>query len=70
MTLHRRYDQKVIGGETIMYLTHYNLRKKPFSISPDPSFLWLGNKHKEALAVLKYGILENKGFDCLSQRNQ
>jgi general secretion pathway protein A len=64
--LHRRYDKKVIGGETIMYLTHYNLRKKPFSISPDPSFLWLGNTHKEALAVLKYGILENKGFLVLT----
>jgi general secretion pathway protein A len=49
-----------------MYLTHYNLRKKPFSISPDPSFLWFGNIHKEALAVLKYGILENKGFLVLT----
>lgn len=49
-----------------MYLTHYNLRAKPFSISPDPKFLWLGEKHKEALAVLKYAILENKGFLLLT----
>ena len=45
-----------------MYLNYYNLKAKPFSISPDPKFLWLGEKHAEALASLKYGILENKGF--------
>lgn len=45
-----------------MYLSHYGLQKKPFDISPDPSFLWLGEKHREALSYLKYGILENKGF--------
>jgi len=45
-----------------MYLSHYGLKKKPFSISPDPEFLWLGEKHREGLAILKYGILENKGF--------
>lgn len=45
-----------------MYLSHYGLKKKPFDISPDPEFLWLGEKHREGLAILKYGILENKGF--------
>ncbi len=45
-----------------MYLQHYGLTRKPFDISPDPSFLWLGEKHQEGLAILKYGILENKGF--------
>ena len=45
-----------------MYLAHYGLKKKPFDISPDPRFLWLGEKHREALSYLKYGILENKGF--------
>jgi general secretion pathway protein A len=49
-----------------MYLSHYNLQKKPFSISPDPRFLWFSDSHKEALAVLKYGILENKGFLLLT----
>jgi general secretion pathway protein A len=42
-----------------MYLSFYNLKDKPFSISPDSKFLWLGEKHKEALANLKYGVLEN-----------
>jgi type II secretory pathway predicted ATPase ExeA/predicted nucleic acid-binding Zn-ribbon protein len=48
-----------------MYLRHYQLKLKPFEIGPDPKFLWLGEKHKEAFAVLKYGILENKGFTVL-----
>ena len=38
----------------------------PFQITTDPRFLWLGEKHSEALATLKYGILENKGFLLLT----
>ena len=49
-----------------MYQSYYNLNAKPFQITPDPIFLWLGEKHKEALATLKYGILENKGFLLLT----
>jgi type II secretory pathway predicted ATPase ExeA len=49
-----------------MYLKHYNLTLKPFEINPDPKFLWLGKKHKEALAAMKYGILHNKGFISLT----
>ncbi|MBW1893725.1 MAG: AAA family ATPase [Deltaproteobacteria bacterium] len=49
-----------------MYLEHYNLHTKPFQITADPRFLWLGENHKEALAVLKYGILDNKGFLLLT----
>lgn len=45
-----------------MYESHYGLSRKPFDISPDPDFLWYGEKHREGLAILKYGILENKGF--------
>jgi general secretion pathway protein A len=49
-----------------MYLDFYKLHLKPFQISTDPRFLWLGEKHQEALAVLKYGILDNKGFLLLT----
>ena len=45
-----------------MYLSHYNLKLKPFEESPDPRFFWLSEKHKEALATLKYAIQENKAF--------
>jgi general secretion pathway protein A len=49
-----------------MYLNFYQLRHHPFQITTDPSFLWLGEKHAEALATLKYGILEEKGFLLLT----
>ncbi|OEU66131.1 MAG: hypothetical protein BBJ57_00025 [Desulfobacterales bacterium PC51MH44] len=49
-----------------MYLSYYNLKTKPFQMSTDPNFLWLGEKHKEALATLKYAILENKGVLALT----
>jgi general secretion pathway protein A len=49
-----------------MYLTHFNFTIMPFETSPDPKFLWLSEKHKEALASLKYGIRENKGFLLLT----
>ena len=35
-------------------------------MSTDPEFLWLGEKHTEALAVLKYAIMENKGVLALT----
>ena len=49
-----------------MYLSHYKLESKPFQMSTDPYFLWLGEKHKEALATLKYAIVENKGVLALT----
>jgi len=49
-----------------MYLEYYNLSQKPFQITADPKFLWLGEKHAEALATLKYGIQEDKGFLLLT----
>jgi type II secretory pathway predicted ATPase ExeA/outer membrane protein OmpA-like peptidoglycan-associated protein len=49
-----------------MYQRHYNLKAKPFQITVDPRFLWLGSQHAEALATLKYGILENNGFLLLT----
>ena len=45
-----------------MYRSHFNLTEKPFKLTADPKFLWLGEKHKEALATLKYGVIDQKGF--------
>ena len=45
-----------------MYLSHYNFCEKPFQIAADPKFIWLGEKHTEALATLQYGLQENKGI--------
>ncbi|WDP90731.1 MAG: AAA family ATPase [Desulfobacter sp.] len=49
-----------------MYTQFFGLNKKPFRISTDPAFMWFGEKHKEALATLRYGILDNKGFLLLT----
>ena len=45
-----------------MYLNFYNLKKEPFQITPDPSFLYLSPGHKEALASIMYGVEKRKGF--------
>ncbi len=49
-----------------MYTSFYNVASKPFENNPDPSFLWLGEKHKESLAALHYGILNTSGFLLLT----
>ncbi len=49
-----------------MYTAFYKLKVKPFQISSDPSFIWLGEKHKEALATLKYSVIDNKGLMLLT----
>ena len=45
-----------------MYLEFLGLREKPFSITSDPSFLYLSRHHREALSHMLYGIRERKGF--------
>ena len=45
-----------------MYEKYFNLKQNPFTVTPDPQFLYLGEKHREALAHLVYGIKEKKGF--------
>ncbi len=49
-----------------MYDSFYNLAEKPFKISTDPRFLWCGEKHKEALANLSYGLMAGNGFVALT----
>ena len=45
-----------------MYCEYYNLFRPPFEMTPDPSFLYLGELHREGLAALVYGIRSGKGF--------
>ena len=49
-----------------MYTSFYNLSEKPFTLSTSPGFLYLGKAHKEALAMLTYGIIERKSFVLLT----
>jgi type II secretory pathway predicted ATPase ExeA len=45
-----------------MYESFYGLKAKPFSLLPDPEFLYLGKKHKVALTLLEYALMNNAGF--------
>ncbi len=45
-----------------MYTSHFQLRENPFSLTPDPKYLFLSRQHREALHHLIYGIKEKKGF--------
>jgi general secretion pathway protein A len=49
-----------------MYTAFYGLREKPFSLSPDPRFLYLADSHREALAHLLYGIDQGEGFMAIT----
>ncbi len=45
-----------------MYASYFGLKDNPFSITPDPSYLYMSSHHQEALAHLLYGTGENGGF--------
>jgi len=44
-----------------MYLEHFGLDEPPFSITPDPRFVFLSERHRDALAHLRYGIGQGGG---------
>ena len=45
-----------------MYTSFFGLNEKPFSITPDPRYLFMSERHGEALAHLVYGVTESGGF--------
>jgi putative secretion ATPase (PEP-CTERM system associated) len=45
-----------------MYERFYNLRERPFSLTPDPDYLYLSRVHREGLNHLRYGIESHAGF--------
>jgi len=49
-----------------MYCEYYKLSRRPFEMNPDPSFLYLGEGHREGLATLVYGVNAGKGFVLLT----
>lgn len=49
-----------------MYRQHFGLRHKPFELIPDAGALFLGESHREALSVLRYGVAGNKGYLLLT----
>jgi general secretion pathway protein A len=49
-----------------MYETYFGFHEKPFSLIPDPDFLYLSEGHRAALSLLEYGITEQTGFVVIS----
>lgn len=49
-----------------IYEQYYNCRSEPFSLNPDPRFLYMAQSHREALAQLRYCVEMRKGFAVLT----
>ncbi len=49
-----------------MYLDYFGLTEKPFSIAPDPAYLFMSARHKEAMAHLSYGLSQGGCFIVLT----
>lgn len=49
-----------------MYNNYFSLKQAPFSIAPDPRYLFMSERHREALAHLLYGIDSGGGFVLLT----
>ncbi|WEF35808.1 AAA family ATPase [Pseudoduganella chitinolytica] len=49
-----------------MYTQHFQLKQSPFSIAPDPRYLFMSERHREALAHLLYGVGSGGGFVLLT----
>jgi general secretion pathway protein A len=49
-----------------MYTSFFGLRQEPFSIAPDPRYLFMSERHREALAHLLYGVRGGGGFVLLT----
>ncbi len=47
------------------FLDHFALNEQPFGVTPDPRFLYLGPKHRQALTALSYATDSNRGFMTL-----
>src|SRR5512143_3507235 len=51
-----------VSRRGVVYTGHFGLTEAPFSITPDPRYLYMSDRHREGLAHLLYGIGEGGGF--------
>lgn len=49
-----------------MYENFYRLREKPFSLAPDPAYLYMARRHRHALTMLEYVLAEASGFALIT----
>jgi general secretion pathway protein A len=67
ITANSEIDLRISGTLTsiTMYESYFNLKERPFSISPDPRFIYLSAQHQEALAKSQYAISEKMGISTI-----
>ena len=56
----------ILANLDFMYTDYFGLTEKPFSIAPDPGYLYMSESHREALAHLLYGLQTDGGFVLLT----
>ncbi len=49
-----------------MYASFYGFREKPFSLVPDPEFLYLSRRHRAALSMLELALTEQAGLTVIT----
>ncbi len=59
---HNQPNARPVATSSLMYEQYFGLTERPFSIAPDPRFLYMSQQHREALAHLLYGVGEGGGF--------
>lgn len=58
----RHHGGGLLCQPNAMYEAFFDLKQRPFNMTPDPEFLFFTEKHREAFAHLIYGINERRGF--------
>src|SRR3989344_1539930 len=58
----RRSAATRVRSQLTMYETFYGLKEKPFSLLPDPAFLYLSRQHEMAITLLEYSLENQAGF--------
>ncbi|MGE5152943.1 MAG: ExeA family protein [Bdellovibrio bacteriovorus] len=49
-----------------MYQQYFGFREEPFSLTPDPAFIYLSEQHSVAYSLLEYGVLQQAGFTVIT----
>ena len=62
----KRESRFSANSKEIMYSAYFGLNENPFSLTPDPRFLFMSQRHREALAHLLFGVGERGGFVLLT----
>ncbi len=62
----RSHRHEGVGEKPAMYESFYGLKEKPFSLLPDPAYLYLSKQHEMAITLLEYSLENQAGFCVIS----